>query len=111
MKSSSDVHPDLIKLPCGDYYTEVMLGKPVKIWFYKPTLYWFGWKTLLPFARGGDEWCRRTLVIGWSLTGQIVIPLWYCKGCDGCGGMVDGGAWFVDGRNIYLDNPYINLDD
>lgn len=108
MKSSSDVHPDLIELPCGDYYTESVLGKPSKFWFYKPSLYWNGWRTFVPFALGGDEWCRRTIVIGWCVTGQIVIPFRACPGGDGCGGMVNGGAYIVDGRNIYLDDPYIN---
>lgn len=104
----SDVHPDLIELPCGDYYTESVMGKPAWFWLYKPELFWRGWRELIPFGWGGDEWCRRTVYIGWSITGRIVIPLWHCKGCDGCGGMVNGGACIVDGKNIYLENPYIN---
>lgn len=111
MKSSSAVHPDLIELPCGDYYTESVLGKPSKFWFYKPQWFWDGWRTFVPFHLGGDEWCRRTLCIGWYITGQVIIPFRACPGGDGCGGMVNGGAYIVDGRNIYLDDPYINLDD
>lgn len=45
-----------------------------RVWFYKPTLWWYGWRTLLPVWRGGDEWGRRTIVIGWNFTGQVVVP-------------------------------------
>lgn len=54
-----------------------------RVWFYAPALYWFGWKTLLPVTFGHDEWSRQTLVIGWSITGRIVIPIGYC-GDDNC---------------------------
>lgn len=47
-----------------------------RVWFYRPEWYWFGWRTLIPFWLGGDEFNRRTVVFGWSITGQIVIALW-----------------------------------
>lgn len=52
-------------------------------WFWKPQRYWFGWKTLIPFAYGHDEYARRTLLLGWTVTGRIIIPLWEC-GDAGC---------------------------
>lgn len=39
-------------------------------WFYKPYLDW-KWS---PIWFGGDEFMRRTLVIGFPWTGQIVFP-------------------------------------
>ena len=60
--------------PCGCYSD---IQKPSwKPWFYKPQWYWFGWKTLLPVSFGGDEWCRLDLVVGFTITGRIIIPLW-----------------------------------
>lgn len=50
-----------------------------RVWAYKPTWYWHGWGTLLPVWRGHDEHARWTLVIGWPLTGRIIIAL------NGCG--------------------------
>ena len=69
-------------LPCG--CDDPGDPKP-RIWFYRPTLpHWYGRMALSPVQLGGDEWCRRTLVIGWSFTGQIIVPLRACKGCVGC---------------------------
>ena len=47
-----------------------------KPWSIKPQWHWFGWSTLLPVTFGGDEYCRTTLVLGYTITGRIVIPLW-----------------------------------
>lgn len=79
----------LITLPCGDKYSEEF-GKPKRFWFYRPQLHWHGWKTLLPMGRGSDEWCRYTIIIGWTITGRIIIPLSACKGCSDCGSWVNG---------------------
>ena len=71
--------------PCGCWKSKRPGRCP---WFYKPELYWGRWS---PVWLGGDEFCRRTLVIGWNFTGQIIIPLWYCRTPDptwdvcGCG--------------------------
>jgi len=75
---------------CGCWQTTEPTHWP---WFYPPTLYWYGWRTLRLFWLGDDEWCRRTLVLGWNITGQIVIPLRECRGCEGCGAHVVDGIW------------------
>lgn len=43
------------------------------------------WSGRLP-SLGGDEWCRRTLVIPTLLFGTFVIPLWTCRdpNCEAC---------------------------
>lgn len=51
---------------------------PPRIWFYRPRLYVGG---LSPVRLGGDEWCRRTFVVGYPFTGQVVIPLFISKEC------------------------------
>lgn len=69
---------------------EQMTGVPMtlryhpkdRVWFYKPSWYWFGWQTLIPFLYGHDEYSRRTLVLGWTVTGRIVFALWYCGDQD-----------------------------
>lgn len=54
-----------------------MIPKP-DVWFWKPQQHWFGWKTLIPFTYGHDEYARRVLVFGWSVTGRILIAVWGC---------------------------------
>jgi len=45
-----------------------------RIWFYKPQFYAYnGWWKLWWF--GDDEYHWKTVVIGWPVTGQIVIAL------------------------------------
>ena len=41
---------------------------------------WLGRRPCL----GGDEWCRRTLVLPAYLFGTFVFPLWTCSGCESC---------------------------
>jgi len=50
-----------------------------------PWRYWRGqWSGRWP-SLGGDEWCRRTLVIPIPLLGAFVFPLWTCReGCEHC---------------------------
>jgi hypothetical protein len=52
-----------------------MSERPPKVWFYRPRWHWFGWATLLPWYFGGDEYDRRTLMLGWAITGRVVFPL------------------------------------
>ena len=49
------------------------------VWFYKPELYWRGWRGLIPFYLGGDEYNRHTFVLGWSFTGEMVVVYKRCK--------------------------------
>jgi hypothetical protein len=49
-----------------------------RVWFWKPQWRWFGWATLLPFYRGHDEYSRETIVIGWTITGRVIIATHYC---------------------------------
>jgi hypothetical protein len=44
-----------------------------RIWFYKPNLYWHGWRTFVPVFFGTDEFERHTVVLGWTVTGRVVI--------------------------------------
>lgn len=48
------------------------------VWFWRPSWYWFGWGTLLPITRGHDEYSRETIVLGWTVTGRVIIALGYC---------------------------------
>lgn len=54
-----------------------------RVWVWGPDWYWHGWRTLLPVWSAGDEYGRRTLVLGWTLTGRMIIALWIC-GCIEC---------------------------
>lgn len=54
-----------------------------RIWFWKPQLHWFGWRTLIPFQTGGDEFGYRTIVLGWTVTGRIIIAVQKCF-CPEC---------------------------
>lgn len=55
--------------------------KPARVWFYRPSVWWFGWRTLLPYRLGCDEHNRRVLSIGWAITGQLNIALRDCRVC------------------------------
>lgn len=50
-----------------------------RVWAYRPEWYWWGWSTLLPINLSHDELARRTLMLGWTLTGRVVIALWPCN--------------------------------
>jgi hypothetical protein len=52
--------------------------RAARIWFYRPELWWRGWKTFIPIQLGHDEYARRTLLLGWTVTGRVVIPLGDC---------------------------------
>lgn len=56
---------------------------PRRVWFYRPQLYWCGWKTLIPFFTASDEYGRRTVCLGWMITGQVVIAYKTCY-CEFC---------------------------
>ena len=50
-----------------------------RVWFWAPQWHWFGWGALLPFHRGEDEHGRVTLVLGWTVTGRVVVALCECS--------------------------------
>ena len=52
--------------------------KSERIWFYQPQWYWHGWSTLTPIARGHDDIARWCIMLGWTITGRVIIPLWDC---------------------------------
>lgn len=106
-----------------------------RVWFYKPQLPLFvlnilddyEWKqptlrerlwSLVPLARAGDEFNWHTVVIGWNITGQIVIATRGCTGKGRCAEeladedipdhFVLASPWPVDafGHNhVECDNP------
>ncbi len=47
-----------------------------RVWFWKPQWYWHGWKTLSPVMFGDDQWHYKTLVLGWTVTGRVIIALY-----------------------------------
>jgi hypothetical protein len=51
-----------------------------RVWFYRPQWWFQRWS---PIWTSSDEYGRRTLVIGWCVTGQIVIAYRTCY-CDFC---------------------------
>lgn len=55
-----------------------------RVWFWKPQWHWFGKRTLIPFARGGDEWDWHTIVLGWTITGRVIIATRRCPGTGRC---------------------------
>lgn len=57
---------------------------PPKIWLWLPELYWYGPKCLIPVFLGGDEFNRHTIVLGWPITGYIIIAYRKCPGLPKC---------------------------
>ena len=53
-----------------------------RIWFWKPSWYWHGWTTLIPFVYGHDQYARRTVMLGWTITGRVIIALWGCGSAE-----------------------------
>lgn len=49
------------------------------VWFYRPSWYWFGWSSLLPIQRGHDEHARWTVMLGWPITGRVIIAITSCN--------------------------------
>jgi hypothetical protein len=72
---------------CGCWQSTEPKRRP---WFAKPGDYYTRWS---PVWLGGDEYCRRTLVLGWGFLGLVIIPLAECRGCEDCGPHVVDGVW------------------
>lgn len=49
-----------------------------RVWFWPPQWYWYGLRTLIPVGFGHDEYARKTIVLGWTITGRAIIALWDC---------------------------------
>lgn len=49
----------------------------------RPWVSRFCWPHNLYPWLGGDEWCRRTLVVPLIFT-SLVVPLWTCRSCEVC---------------------------
>jgi len=54
------------------------------VWFWKPQWYWWGWRTLVPFFTGGDEFDWHTVCLGWTVTGRVIIATHPCRGTGKC---------------------------
>jgi hypothetical protein len=55
-----------------------------RVWAYGPQWHWFGWRTLSPIHRGGDEYDWHTIVLGWTVTGRLIIATRHCPGTGRC---------------------------
>lgn len=55
-----------------------------RVWFWKPELHWYGWRTLHPWFTGGDEHDWHTICLGWNFTGRIIIATRACPGTGTC---------------------------
>lgn len=60
-----------------------------RVWFYKPEWSWRGWHTLIPAYTGSDEYDWHTIVLGWTITGRVIIATHHCPGTGKCA-EVDG---------------------
>lgn len=65
------------------------------MWVYRPQ-WWY--QRLSPVWRSYDEYGRRTLVLGWCVTGQLVIAYRTCR-CDFCDKMRAETAFFEAEEN------------
>lgn len=52
-----------------------MDGNPPHVWCWRPQWYWYGWPTLFPIYFGWDEYDRRTIMLGWTITGRIIVAV------------------------------------
>lgn len=55
-----------------------------RVWAYRPSWYWFGWMTLVPVYFGGDEYDWHTVMLGWTITGRVVIATRPCPRAGRC---------------------------
>lgn len=82
-----------------------------RVWFWKPSWYWFGPRTLVPFATGSDEWGWHTIVLGWTITGRVIIAWRQCPRTGKCAepGMIDDPNWNVEAEwpaDPYADHEF-----
>ncbi|KQP63121.1 hypothetical protein [Nocardioides sp. Leaf285] len=55
-----------------------------RVWFWKPQWHWWGWRTLVPVFRGGDQHNWHTICLGWTITGRVIIATRPCPGTGRC---------------------------
>lgn len=80
-----------------------------RVWFWKPQWYWHGWKTLVPFFTGGDEYDWHTVCIGWTITGRVIIATHPCRGTGKCADMdYDLATWPFDHDGHRHGDPYLD---
>ncbi len=88
-----------------------------RVWFWKPSWYWFGPRTLVPFATGSDEWGWHTIVLGWTVTGRIIIAWRKCPRTGKCAPDADPDFDYVESEwpadpypdHSFDENPYPGL--
>jgi hypothetical protein len=72
-----DFWGDTPHLTCGCGLDDPIPDYPkTRFWFYRPSWYFYRFS---PVWFGNDEWNRKTIVLGWNVTGQLVIALWTFK--------------------------------
>lgn len=88
-----------------------------RVWFWKPSWYWFGPRTLVPFTTGSDEWGWHTVVLGWTITGRVIIAWRKCPRTGKCAPEADPEWDYVEAEwpadpypdEDFEDNPYPRL--
>ena len=69
-----------------------------RVWFYPAGLSPSWWRNLRPGWFGGDEFYRKTIVIGFPWTGEMVVALWQFKERE-------DDLWFCSNCTAMLDEP------
>lgn len=64
-----------------------------RVWVWRPQWHWYGWGTLWPFSRGGDEFDWHTIVLGWTVTGRVIIATRRCPQTGRCKDEELGPDW------------------
>lgn len=83
MSNDPAIREEYLRKRAEERYTGVPMelryhDKGSMLWFYRPERYFPSWRGLIPFSIGHDGYARRTVVIGWTFSGRIVIALGYC---------------------------------
>lgn len=79
-----------------------------RVWFCRPQRYWTGWS---PFVRGGDEYDWHTVMLGWGITGRVIIATHRCSGTGRCAEYPLGPDWPIGRYRCYLCRAEDNGDD
>jgi hypothetical protein len=82
-----------------------------RVWFWKPSWYWHGWKTLVPFFTGGDEFDWHTVCLGWTITGRVIIATRPCPRTGRCADAGPLATWPVDAYGWDWSNGKPTVED